>query len=130
MLEVHRSERFINNQDLRPIYRKRIAAVCRGYLRHPVEDDGLASPLALLETMDPPPRPLPAIYTLCGGADPILEDSERLDAARQRLGLAGAFHVEPNQVHAYHLFPWLEATPAAWQRQLDFLDQTLGETGP
>ena len=132
MLEVHRAERFIDNEALRPLFRKRIAAVCRGYLRNRVADDMLASPLAVLEGFDElPARGFPAIYTVCGGADPILDDSDRLEAARQRLGIEGGYHVEPDQVHAYHLFPWLAAMPSAWRRQMDFLDRVVapGMTG-
>ena len=122
MLEVHRAERFIENEALRPIFRKRIAAVCRGYLRNQVAEDVLASPLAVLEGFNAlPSRGFPAIYTVCGGSDPILDDSERLEAIRQRLSIPGGYHLEPDQVHAYHLFPWLEAAPRAWQHQLDFL---------
>lgn len=130
ILEVHRSQRYLERITVRKIYRTRISMVCRGYLRNQVEDNDLASPLCLLEASNGMERALPPLFTICGGADPILEDSERLEFVRERLGLRGETRIYPRQVHAFHLFPWLKASQAAWRDQLDFLERHLPEASP
>ncbi|MCO4774290.1 MAG: dienelactone hydrolase family protein, partial [Deltaproteobacteria bacterium] len=82
----------------------------------------LADPLRFLEEADPPDRPLPAIYSVCGTEDPIKEDTERLGEALARYGEQHGVEWYPG-THAFHAFIWQPAARKAWLDQLRFLEQ-------
>lgn len=79
-----------------------------------------ADPLVLVETKRME-RPLPPTYILCGTADLLHGDSERLDAALDKLGVDHEFHSQQGGVHAYHALVWTEAAKLTWSNQRRFL---------
>lgn len=104
------------------------------YLPHPSKFASppiWADPLTVVET-GALTRPLPPMFVLCGTADLLHLDSERLDAALTKRGVAHEFLSEPGGVHAYHALVWTEAAQRAWARQRRFLAERVPgiEDGP
>ena len=102
----------------------RIAEVALGYLHKVTVDAELADPLLILER-ERPSRPLPPFYTICGTADPILDDSRRLAAALDRHGVDHELRIYPGEPHAFHALPWRPNARDAWKRGFAFLERVL-----
>ena len=123
LLEVHHAERYLDNKRLPRWLRARIKLICEGYLGDaPI--GSLASPLHLLESARQPTRPLPPIFAICGGIDPILDDTERLGRCLQTRANAGGIKLYAGSHHAFHAFFGRNAD-AAWTDQLTFLHEHL-----
>ncbi len=129
LLEVRAHERY----DALPLptwQRDRIQLVCREYLdegdaSEPGSD--LADPLTILEqAVEPPERPLPAFFISAGTADPILDDSERLGRALDRLGVPNEVRVFPDEIHAFQAIFWRPAARESWRGALDLAARHLG----
>lgn len=84
--------------------------------------------VAYLEHAPPPARPLPPLFAICGGGDPIRQDTERLSPAWQKLGGTAEHKLYGNGIHAFHAFVWTPLARAAWVDQHAFLDRLLGRT--
>ena len=80
----------------------------------------LADPLLLLEAGGPD-RPLPPFFAICGTKDPLLDDTRRLAAALDALGVDNEHRVYPGEVHAFHAFLWRPAARQAWADTWAFL---------
>lgn len=92
-----------------------------GYLGQTLADDtSLADPLVILEE-DAPVRPLPPFFAICGTKDPLLDDTRRLGAALDRLGVDNEYKVYPGELHAFHAFLWRPAARQAWADTWAFL---------
>jgi acetyl esterase len=113
-LQVSHGERYLERQDLSPIVRSRIAAICQGYLPDSAGDHALADPLVFLEQAEAPARELPAIQAICGTADPVLDDTVRLGEALERYGDAHEALLYDGAIHAFHAFFWLPNAVDAW----------------
>ncbi|RYE84163.1 MAG: alpha/beta hydrolase, partial [Myxococcales bacterium] len=129
LLEVRKHERF-DGHAIPPWQRERIRLVCREYL-----DDGdvgaagsdLADPLSILEqAVEPPERPLPAFFISAGTADPIVDDSERLGRALDRLGVPNEVRIFPGEMHAFQAIFWRLAARESWRGALDLAARHLG----
>jgi acetyl esterase len=113
-------------------YLDRIAAITEAYLppTAPAAQDPeareLADVICFLETAPRPVRPLPPLFGLCGEADPIVRDTERLIPAWRHLGGEASQRYYPGAGHAFHAFFWTPSARAAWRDQLTFLRHTLG----
>jgi acetyl esterase len=128
MLQVSRAERYLENDKLPVWIRDRIAQVCRGYLPDTSGDPdryALADPLVFLETAAPPERPLPAMFSVCGTADPILEDTRRLRRALNRFDVDAEVRIYKGGIHAFHAFIWDELALRSWRDQDDFLERVV-----
>lgn len=127
ILEVRRPRRFRRNIDDLPewLYH-RIAEVSRDYLGpSPLCDDTclqLADPLCVLEALDAPDRPLPPVFAPCGTADPLLDDTRRLERALQRLDVPVDARYYDGEVHAFHALLWRQQARQCWRHIYDFLD--------
>jgi len=126
MLEVHNPERYTERSDLPKWVRKRVRMVCEGYLGSYGDDAWLASPLRRIESDEALERPLPPVLSVCGGIDPVLNDTERLGRALAKHGQPDATRIYKGQHHAFHLFP-LKASADAWRVQLEHLAAHLSE---
>lgn len=107
----------------------RIRTVSSAYLPGGRRHDGttdLADVLPFLESAPAPARPLPPMFAVVGGADPVLADTERLSPAWARHGAAGRHEVYPGGPHAFHAFVWTPNARAAWRDQHAFLDSVFG----
>jgi acetyl esterase len=109
----------------------RIAAITEAYLPAGVDaaEDPvtrqLADVICFLEAAPSPARPLPPLFGICGDADPIVRDTERLIPAWRHLGGEAGLRLYPGAGHAFHAFFWTPSAKAAWRDQHDFLRRTL-----
>lgn len=85
----------------------------------------LVDVMAFLEQAPPPVRPLPPLFAICGGGDPVLRDTERLAPAWQRLGAEAGSKTYGKAIHAFHAFLWTPLARVAWADQHAFLDRVL-----
>ena len=123
ILEVHHTDRYLTDQSLPRWVRSRIKVVCDGY-RGDAPQGALASPLHLLESDTPSDRPLPPIFSICGDADYILSDTERLGNALEIRKNRGGVKIYPRGIHAFHVFFGRQAKQA-WKDQFEFLKTHL-----
>lgn len=102
------------------------------YVGHPwherVHHSPLASPLRLLEEPAPPEsRPLPPFFAAAGTADPLLDDSRRLQRAIEARGGSCDLHVYPGEIHGFNAMVWRPAARDKWRAVHGFLARHLGE---
>lgn len=128
MLEVGNLARF----DARrlPVWlRDRLDEVSEAYLGGATHhDEGgveLANPVNVLENGATPERPLPPFFASVGTRDPLLDDTRRLGAALEKLGVRSEVHVYPGEVHAFQAFLWRRAARDHWRRAHAFVASTL-----
>jgi acetyl esterase len=89
----------------------------------------LASPLRLFEEPAVPgSRPLPPFFTTVGTADPLLDDTIRLNDALQRRGTECELHVFRGEIHAFSFLLWRAASRAQWGALFDFLNKQMQGT--
>lgn len=127
ILQVSAGERYLSREELPEWIRGRIKVVCESYLPEPSEDpdhDTLADPLCFLERAEPPARPLPAVFAVCGDTDPIREDTDRLGKALERFDNDGEVRFYPGG-HAFQAFVWRPAALRAWHDTQMFLERHL-----
>jgi acetyl esterase len=111
---------------------ERIAAITEAYLAPGTEAASdpearqLADVICFLEAAPNPARPLPPLFGICGDADPIVRDTERLIPAWRHLGGDASLRLYPGVGHAFHAFFWTQSAKAAWRDQHDFLRRNLG----
>jgi len=94
--------------------------------RHDARSLELAEPLTVLERGDAPSRPLPAFFAPCGTKDPLLDDTERLARALQRMGVECEARYYPGGPHAFHAAVFTENARRCWIDTYRFLDRQLG----
>jgi acetyl esterase len=126
ILQVTDVDRFARRKRLSPFLRDRLHEMEDGYLpathpRGPARD--LADPLIWLEHAAPPERPLPPFFTGVGTADVLLDDTRRLKAALDRLGVPCEVRYYPGEIHAFHAFVWRPNARAFWRETFAFLAQ-------
>ena len=87
----------------------------------------MADVVSFLETAPPPVRELPPLFAICGGADPVVKDTERLTPAWRALGGEADHKLYGDGFHAFHAFLWTALARAAWADQHAFLERILTE---
>jgi acetyl esterase len=123
ILQVTDPGRFQRRKDLSPWVADRIHETSRGYVGGVSGSLDLADPLLVLERGEAPARPLPPFYTFVGTRDPLLDDTRRLHAALQRLGVRSEVRYVPGEPHAFHALVWRPTAAATWRDKLSFLDE-------
>ncbi len=112
---------------IKPWVNDRILEVADTYLTGAnLADEGaldLADPLVLLERGHAPERALPPFFAPCGTKDPLLDDTRRLAAALERLGVACEAPLYEGEPHAFHAFIWRPNARACWEDTYRFLDR-------
>jgi acetyl esterase len=130
MLQVSEASRFGRRRKLPAFLRDRIAEVSSAYLEQAdLSSPGaidLADPLCLLERGGAPDRPLPAFFAPVGTRDPLLDDTRRLGAALERLGVPCETRYYPGEVHAFHALVMREQARRCWTDTFAFLDRHVG----
>lgn len=120
ILEVTDAARFRRRKPDMPSYVAWIIEdVERSYL--PWGAHALANPLTLLEQGLPPDRSLPPFHLAVGTADPLLDDTRRMAAALERLGVAHEAAYYPGQPHAFHVAVPLPEAKRCWRDMHAFL---------
>lgn len=96
----------------------------------PGPQHALADPLCVVEAMSHAPG-FPPIFIAAGLADPVAEDSRRLEQALERLHSPCSAHYYPGETHAFHVMFWREQAVRCWRDSFAFLGQYLsGNAAP
>ncbi len=131
LLEVGNADRYLDRKELSPFVRARIAAVCRSYLPDPGNDPdahAMADPLRVLEQRPKLAHPLPPIFAACGTADPVVDDTKRLEKVLRELGGSHAVRFYEGGGHAFHAMFMTEKAKECWRHHLEFLEANVGRT--
>ncbi|MEE2786697.1 MAG: alpha/beta hydrolase [Myxococcota bacterium] len=124
IFQVTEPERFLAlKPDMPKLFQNRLMAVCKDYHAGAAGEDGLASPLTILESDWMPQRPLPPTMAIIGTADPIEDDSYRLQRVMDRRGVPCELKIYEDGIHAFHAVYWSALGQAAWADQFAFLDR-------
>ncbi len=92
----------------------------------PPEGPELCDPLLVLERGAPPDRPLPPFFAPCGGWDPLLEDTRRLQGALGQLGVPCEAPVFAREPHAFHAFVFSKPARRCWAQAFEFFRPYTG----
>jgi acetyl esterase len=107
----------------------RLHEVESAYLRgHENARDGeldLADPVVFLERGLKPARPLPPFFVPVGTKDPLLDDTRRLAAALEQLGVPVEARYYPGEVHAFHAMVFRRRAREHWAHAYAFIDRHL-----
>jgi len=126
ILQVTDVNRFVRRKRLSQFLQDRLREVESAYLpdTHPRgEARDLADPLVWLERAEKPVRPLAPFFAGVGTADVLLDDTRRLKAALDRLGVTCEVRYYPGEVHAFHALVWRPAAKAFWRESFAFLQE-------
>lgn len=126
VFQVSDSARFRRRRRMLWFVHERIEDVEDCYLSGDTEDTTLADPLLLLEGDAAPDRPLPPFFLPVGTADPLLDDTRRLEVALQRRGVRHEARYYPREVHGFDAFVWRPNARKCWGARFRFLDEVLG----
>ena len=102
--------------------KREIASAARAYVGDDAEAAPLASPLRRLA--EPPTdgaRELPPFFLTAGTADPLLDDSRRLQVTLEERGVPCELHVYPGEIHGFNAMLWRPAARAKWREASSFL---------
>lgn len=91
---------------------------------HPGREHELADPLCVVEAMQAP-ADLPPLFIATGLADPVVADSQRLEAALRRLCSPCSAHYYAGEPHAFHVMFWRENAVRCWRDSFAFLQEVL-----
>jgi acetyl esterase len=129
ILQVSDVERFMRRRKLPIWLTDRLIEVSDAYLAHvDVAMPGaldLADPLVVLERGHKPARPLPPFFASVGTRDPLLDDTRRLKAALDRLGVECEARFYDGELHAFHALVFRENARRCWNDTYSFLDRHL-----
>jgi acetyl esterase len=134
MLQVSDAERFKRRKPrMSTFIDDRLLEVSRAYLGRDPSTFGatldLADPLCLLERDDAAARSLPPCFVTVGTADPLLDDTRRLERALGARGVTCEARYYPRQVHAFHAMVWSEQARCCWDDTYRFLDRQFASEG-
>ena len=85
----------------------------------------LADPVVFLERHVAPARPLPPFFVGVGTADPVLEDSQRLQLALERLGVRCETRYYDRETHAFQAMVFRANAQRYWRDAHAFLAAVL-----
>jgi len=129
MLQVSDPARFARRKKLPRFIADRIDEVAEAYLfghEHATPEElELADPLRVLERGERPDRPLPPFFAAVGTADPVLDDTRRLEAALKQTGITHEVHYYPREPHAFHALVFRKPARYCWRATFSFLERTL-----
>lgn len=127
LFQVSDSGRFHREKRVGSFISARLADLMESYLGGLVDGDArayeLADPLVIIEQAQQWERPLPPFFLPVGTADPVLNDTQRLEAALKRSGVTQVTKYYAGQPHAFHAFHFLPQARACWKDTDDFLQR-------
>lgn len=122
ILQVSNTLRFSKRRKLPSLVADRVHAVEHGYLQgQSGEGVALADPLSVLESEVKSERPFPRTYASVGTADPILDDTRRLERALHKRGVEHHVSYFPGEPHGFHALLFRRAARDAWRETFAFL---------
>lgn len=126
VFQVSDPQRFMRRRPLPKFVYERIEEMTRGYLGD-VDAHGetldFADPVVWLERGEAPARELPPFFLPVGTKDPLLDDTRRLAAALEALGVTAEPRYYEGGVHAFHAFVMFEQARRVWIDKFAFLEQ-------
>jgi acetyl esterase len=131
ILQVSDVDRFNRKKRLPQFLKDRMREVEDAYLPASVASGAareLSDPLVWLERGETPERPLPPFFAGVGTADALLDDTRRLKAALDRMGVPCEARYYPGEIHAFHALVWRPNARAFWKEQFAFLDARVPRT--
>ena len=123
ILQVSDVDRFARRKRLSTFLVDRLREVEGSYLRGAAGERELADPLVTLERGEAPARALPPFFAGVGTADVLLDDTRRLKAALDRLGVPCEARYYPGEIHAFHAMVWRRNAKAFWRDTFAFLEK-------
>jgi len=87
----------------------------------------LADPLLFLESAGAPERPLPPFFLPVGTADPLLDDTRRMEAVLKKLGVPCEARYYPGEVHAFETLIWRPHARQCWRERFAVLGHWLDQ---
>ena len=127
-LQVTKMKRYLEGQQHSLIVRDRLQELERAYLPPTGVPEGmkyLADPLLFFESEAEIERPLPPFFLFAGTADPILNDTERMEAALKKRGVDCEARYYEKGVHSFHALIFQKIAQDCWRDQFAFLDRVL-----
>ena len=129
IFQVSDTARFGRRRALPAWIRDRLEEVEGAYLRGVDREVfgalDLADPVVLLERALPPDRPLPAFFLPVGTGDLLLDDTRRMKAALDRLGVPCEVRYYPGEPHAFHALVFRKRAREHWAHAYAFMDRVL-----
>ena len=116
------------NPQLPTFINDRIEVICAEYLPEESDHAELADPLLVLEGDAAMDRPLPPMFLSCSEQDPILSDTQRLEAALLRRGVPHQAWYDPRGFHGSHAFLWRADARDQWREALAFFKTIVPHT--
>lgn len=129
ILQVTDTERFWRRKKLPAFLRDRLHEVEGAYLARAdrAQPGGieLADPLLVVERGEKPARPLPPFFLSVGTKDLLLDDTRRMKAALDRMGVPCEARYYPGEVHAFQALVFRPNARLFWGHCYAFLDTHL-----
>lgn len=99
----------------------------RAYLGGVEGSTALADPITEFQKLvdNPPARPLPTMFLACGKADPIYDDTTRLESTLKALNSPHEAHYYEGEPHAFQALFWRAAAKDYWKKHIAFLRKHL-----
>lgn len=126
LLDFHDMHRFTTHPRLKPWLKAIIIDAGTAYVGRPIRaraiDAPLASPLRILSA--PPSdaaRTPPPFFAAAGTADPLLDDSRRLQVALEQRGGLCQLEIFPGEIHGFNALVWRKAAQDKWRAVGEFL---------
>jgi acetyl esterase len=131
LLDLHDLNRFTAHPRLMPWLKAIILDAGASYVGRPIRERAaeapLASPLRLLAApASARARPPPPFFAAAGTADPLLDDSRRLQAAIEARGGLCRLEIFPGEIHGFNALLWRKAAQNKWRAVGEFLRHHVG----
>lgn len=124
--QVTEPERFERRKPLPSFLNDRIHEVSRGYLEGSAcqeQELDWADVVNFFERGESPDRPLPPFFLPVGTADPVLDDTRRMQRALEAMGVHAVDRYYDGGVHAFQAFIWQDIAKQCWRDTFAFLEQ-------
>lgn len=126
LLDFHDMHRFTTHPRLMPWLKAIIIDAGTAYVGRPIRARALDAPLASpLRILSAPPsgaaRTPPPFFAAAGTADPLLDDSRRLQVALERRGGLCQLEIFPGEIHGFNALVWRKAAQDKWRAVGEFL---------
>lgn len=126
LLDLHDIHRFTTHPRLMPWLKAMIVDAGTAYVGRPIRERALDAPLASpLRILAAPPSDLartpPPFFATAGTADPLLDDSRRLQTALEGRGGLCRLEIFPGEIHGFNALVWRKAAQDKWRAVSEFL---------
>lgn len=126
LLDLHDIHRFTTHPRLMPWLKAMIVDAGTAYVGRPIRERALDAPLASpLRILAAPPSDLartpPPFFAAAGTADPLLDDSRRLQTALEGRGGLCRLEIFPGEIHGFNALVWRKAAQDKWRAVSEFL---------